>query len=159
MLFLKKWLIFNRTFLKSTWSIFLFQSFCQDKTNFPKSTGFLNLFFRLISWFLSKLSLLSASFPTFPNLRKSYFSLNSSLWRLFCSTYSGAKPYFTDLVLFKLLVSFLMRWFYLILFFSRRSIALDLNSSFLISLILCSAANSTNNANSCTGNLHVELLI
>ena len=100
---------------------FFFNLSAKTYNSFPKSTGVLNLFFCLISWFLLKLLLLSTSFRTSPNLRKSYFSLSFSLSKVFCSSYSGDTPYLTDLVLFKLLVSFLMRWSYVYIQVSLKS--------------------------------------
>lgn len=75
---------------------------------------------------------------TFCNIWKLYFSLNSWSFILFDSICSDAKPYFINLMLFKLLVAFEISFFGLT-FFSGLSKTFSLNSNFLNSLGFCSA--------------------
>ena len=115
----------------------LFEHFCKCKTSLLISNGSINCLLNLMSFLMPDLNLL-IFYYTFCNIWKLYFSLNSWSFILFDSICSDAKPYFINLMLFKLLVAFEISFFSLT-FFSGLSKTFSLNSNFLNSLGFCSA--------------------
>lgn len=119
---------------------FFFNLSASVKTSSPIFKESFNFILNLVSFTMSELNLLLVSCFTSCNLWQLHFFLNSLSFILFDWMFSGAKPYFTNLILFKLFVAF---WLSLILFLaiclSKTFIS---NSSLLNSLSFCSAAKA-----------------
>ena len=122
---------------------FFFNLSASVKTSSPIFKESLNFILNLVSFTMSELNLLLVSCFTLCNLWQLHFFLNSWSFILFGSMFSGAKPYFTNLILFKLFIAFWLSLIGLILFLviclSKTFVS---NSSFLNSLSFCSAAKA-----------------